>query len=92
MAIPSEALAMLEHGRDPDGSGQAARGTKGHIALGDKKCMPFNQKRSSPDFSPACEPQCLQAPKGRDNSVQANGLGFDCKALRQALKGRANPF
>ena len=32
----------------------------------------------------------MQAPTGRDNSAQANGLGFGNKALRQALKGRPN--
>jgi hypothetical protein len=32
----------------------------------------------------------LQAPTGRANPAQANGLGFKDQAMSQALKGRAN--
>ena len=33
-----------------------------------------------------------QAPKGRTNRAQANGLGFADQAVRQALKGRPKPL
>jgi len=44
----------------------------------------------SPNFSPARGQQCWKAPKGRDITAQANGLGFKDQVIRQALKGRPN--
>jgi len=50
---------------------------------------------ASPDFSPTAGilsgPSCFQAPTGRSNLAQVNGLGIQDQPLGQALKGRANP-
>jgi len=50
----------------------------------------------SPDFSPATAVLsgrwCFEAPKGCPNLAQANGLGFQYQAIRQALKGRARTY